>query len=134
MRDALEDQSGIGEAIGHAVTGGFRQGLTGMVMGAIRAGKMTEKTAAKLADMLMAKDPSEVAAVVRLLEKHAAEAAPKALRSSTAQAGAMTGVIGALPPPPAAPAAPLDTTSLEDEAKKKRGMSSRDLIEADLEE
>ncbi len=133
MRDALEDGSGIGEAIGHAVTGGFKQGLTGMVMGALRKGQMTEKTASKLADMLMAKDPHEVAAVVKLLESHAAAAGPKALRATANQAGAVTGATGAIFPAPSAGVQAVDPLTIEDEAKKSRG-DSRSVIEADLEE
>lgn len=100
MQGVLEDDPGMGMAIGNAVTGGWKQGLVGLVKGAIDSGKMTEKTAARLADMLMAKDPHEVAAVVKLLETHAAEQAPKAIRAGLTQTGAATGSAIASAPAP----------------------------------
>ena len=121
------------KALGNAVTGGWKQGLVGLVKGAIDSGKMTEKTAARLADMLMAKDPHEVAAVVKLLESHAAAAGPKALRATANQAGAVTGATGAIFPAPSAGVQAVDPLTIEDEAKKSRG-DSRSVIEADLEE
>ena len=100
MQGVLEDQPGMGSAIGNAVTGGWKQGLVGLVKGAIDSGKMTEKTAARLADMLMAKDPHEVAAVVKLLEAHAAEQAPKVIKAGQRQTGAVTGATIASAPAP----------------------------------
>jgi hypothetical protein len=99
MRENLEEGPGVGEAISSAVTGGFWPSLTGLVARSIRSTEMTEKTASKMADMLMSKDPHQVAAVVKLLENHAAAAVPRAARATAAEAGAVTGVTTALPPP-----------------------------------
>ena len=100
MREELESGPGVGEAIGQAITGGFWSSLAGMASRAVRSGEMTEKTAAKLSEMLMAKDPHEVAAVVKLLEDHATRAAPKAVRASALEAGTVTGTTAAISPPP----------------------------------
>jgi hypothetical protein len=100
MREALEEGPGMGEAVAQAVTGGFWSSLTGMAARAIRAGEMSERTAARLAEMLMSKDPTEVAAVVRALEQHAQSAAPRAVRASRAEAGAGTGTTTAIFPAP----------------------------------
>lgn len=99
MRESLEEGPGVGEAISSAVTGGFWPSLTGMVARSIRSSEMSDKTAAKLADMLMSKDPHDVAAVVKLLEDHAAKAAPRAARATAVETGAVTGTTVALPPP-----------------------------------
>lgn len=106
MRESLEEGPGVGEAVANAVTGGWMTSLTGLAANAIRSGKITEKTAAKMADMLMAKDPHEVAAVVKMLEQHAAQQAPKALRNTAAQAGAVTGSASAINPAPSSPGEP----------------------------
>ncbi len=113
MREAFEESPGVGEAVAQAVTGGFWSSLTGMTARAIRSGEMSERTAARLADMLMSKDPTEVAAVVRALEQHAAAAAPRAVRASKAEAGTATGATTAIFP---APAAPGETPDIESSA------------------
>lgn len=113
MREAFEESPGVGEAVAQAVTGGFWSSLTGMAARAIRSGEMSERTAARLADMLMSKDPTEVAAVVRALEQHAVAAAPRAVRASKAEAGTATGATTAIFP---APTAPGETPDIESSA------------------
>jgi protoheme ferro-lyase len=61
---------------------------------------MTEKTAAKLAEMLMEKDPHKVAAAVKMLEDYAAEAAPKLQKLQAAETGAIGGATAAIYPSP----------------------------------
>lgn len=100
MAAALEDGPGVGDAIATAVTGGFWPSLTGVAARSLRKGTMTEPVAEKLSQMLMSKDPHDVAAVVKLLEEHAANAAPKALKASAAEAGAVTGIASAIYPSP----------------------------------
>lgn len=99
MRENLESDSGVGDAIAHAVTGGFTSSLTGLAAKALRSGAMSEKTASKLADMLMAKDPNDVAAVVRTLEKYSEAAVPKAVRASAAESGVGSGAAISVFPP-----------------------------------
>jgi hypothetical protein len=100
MRQNLEDNPGVGDAILGAATGGWKSSLLNATFSALRKGQMTEKTAAKLSDMLMAKDPHEVASVVKLLEEHAAREAPKAARASASELGAVTGTASAISPSP----------------------------------
>jgi hypothetical protein len=109
MRESLDAQPGVGDVVRDAVTGGFWNSLTGIATRAIRNTEMPEKTAEKLSQMLMAKDPHEVAAVVKLLEDHAAAAIPKAYRAGAAETGAVTGATAAFWPSPTgnAPAADI---------------------------
>lgn len=99
-REQLEQTSGVGDAIATAVTGGFWNGVTGLATKAIRSGQMTEKVADKLGDMLMSKDPHEVAAVVKMLEEFAVKAKPAAVKASGLEAGATTGATAAIFPAP----------------------------------
>lgn len=122
--------SSLGEAIERTVTGGVRSGLSSMVLGAISKARITEKTAEKLAEMLTARDPAQVAAVVEALEKFNAAAAPRALRASASEAGLVTGTTAALPPAPVDTGAPA--REIEEEAAEPTQLE-RD-IEADLEE
>jgi hypothetical protein len=128
MREALEEGPGLSDAVAQAVTGGFWSSLTGMAARAIRAGDMSERTAARLAEMLMSKDPTEVAAVVRALEQHAAAAAPRAVRATAAEAGATTGTTTAIFP---APAAPGETSNIEEPGAEPAPAGPD--IEADIE-
>jgi len=100
MRENLEATDGIGETVANAVTGGWTNALTGATIKALRSGQMTEKTASKLADMLMAKDPHEVAAVVKILEDYGNKQIPKAVNASAKEMGAVTGTASAIFPSP----------------------------------
>lgn len=95
MREALEDGPGLIELGLHAASGGWKAGLTGLAFGALRATQMSEKTAGKLADMLMSKEPAEVAAVVKLLEDYQKSAVPKAIKASKIDAATVTGTAAA---------------------------------------
>jgi len=122
MREEFEGAPGAGEAIAGAVTGGFAGSLGGMVVRFLRTSQMPEATANKLAKMLTAKDPAEVAAVVKLLEEHAAASAPKAFKAGAREAGAITGATGAVWPSP----------STEKEAETAKQPSASFDIEKDL--
>lgn len=101
MREELEAGSPFGEAIASSVTGGFKAGLTGTVLNALRSGTMTENTAGKLANMLMSKDPNEVAATVRLLDDYATRVAPRASAMQKGiEGGATTGLTASMNVPP----------------------------------
>lgn len=99
-REALESQPGVGEVVTGAITGSFWPSLVGTVARGFNKATMTDSVAAKLADMLAAHDPHQVAAAVRLLEEHTAQQAPKALKATAAQAGVTTGLTGAVFPAP----------------------------------
>lgn len=129
MRGELEEQSGVGEAVERAITGGFWSSLTGLAARAVRSGEMTEKTADRLATMLMSKDPSEVAAVVKALEDYELRAAPRAVRASAAEAGATTGTAAAVFPAPGSPSA---APEIDDAPADAPGITGPD-IEADIE-
>jgi hypothetical protein len=132
MREALEEGSGAGEAIAGALTGGFWSSLTGIASRAIRSNTMTEEMADKLATMLMSKDPKEVAAVVKLLENYAQEAAPKAAAATRKELGATTGAaVSALPAPSGGEATANIESEGETSATDKLVNSGPD-IEADL--
>ncbi len=132
MREALEEGSGAGEAIAGALTGGFWSSLTGIASRAIRSNTMTEEMADKLATMLMSKDPKEVAAVVKLLEGYAVEAAPKAAAATRKELGATTGAaVSALPAPSGGGAAANIEAEGDTSATDKLVNTGPD-IEADL--
>lgn len=80
--------------------GNFGQSLIGMLNNVLGSAKLPEKTADKLADMLMAKDPADVAAVVALLERTAAQQGKETLRAGARESGATTGLLGAGWPAP----------------------------------
>lgn len=133
MRETLEDGSGIGDAMMGAVTGGWKASLANAVVSGLRKGQMTEKTSAKLADMLMSKDPHEVAAVVKMLDDQAAAAIPKAARASATEAGATTGTASAIFPSPEGKKPEVNVEAdLESEANAAPEIQGPD-IEADLE-
>ena len=100
MQEQFEQEPGLTNAVAQALTGGFWSSLTGLAAGAVRRGGMTEEISSKLSNMLMSKDPSEVAAVVKLLEEYNAKSAPKAFRAGAAEAGATTGTVAAIQPSP----------------------------------
>lgn len=100
MREALEDSSGIGEAAAQAVTGNFWGSLTGMVRNALNKGTITEPVAEKLSKMLMSSDPTEVAAVVQLLEEQSKGAVKGAAKAGAAEAATTMGTTGAIWPDP----------------------------------
>lgn len=134
MRENLEDDGDVGQAIGQAITGGFWQSLMGLTARTLGKTLITEKTADKMAKMLMSKDPSEVAAVVQALERQAAGAAPKAVRSTAAERGAVMGTASAVWPSPSqspeqAPGASLMQDLEAEEQQQPPGMSQlmRDL-------
>lgn len=108
MREALEESPGVGEAMATAVTGGFWPSLTGVAARALRSNTMTEPVADKLSRMLMSKDPHDVAAVVRLLQQHADEVTPRAVKARSSESGLSSGTTGALHPAPGAEVAPSE--------------------------
>jgi hypothetical protein len=100
IQQTLDEDSGVGEAVASGLTGGFKGSLLSMVSRFVRASKINDETADRLADMLMSSDPGEVATVVRMLEQRTADLAPKALRAGAAEAGATTGITTSLWPQP----------------------------------
>jgi hypothetical protein len=83
----------------------------------------------------MSKNPSEVAATVKLLEDYATKAAPRALKASAAEAGAVTGTASAVfPAPSPREALPnIESDASYSGAPSTPGVSLPD-IEKDIEE
>ena len=106
---SLDEDTGMIESAAQAATGNFSGALSNMVMGAIRSGQMSKARAEKLAEMLMAKEPNEVAAAVQMIENYAAKQAPKQFRATLKEAGTVTGTSTAIYPAPAP--APFDIMS-----------------------
>lgn len=100
LNKSLEGDTAVGGAMADTVTGGFWGGLTGLVTRALRSGSLTEKTSAKLADMLMSNDPADVAAVVSALEKFSSGAAAKEAKRQTINLGTTSGVTATIQPSP----------------------------------
>lgn len=125
MQGVLDSGEGVGDVMASAVTGGLRGSLSMMVNRAISSGKVSEKTAGKLGEMLMSKDPHDVAAVVRMLEKYQADAVPKAIRGTAVERG----VVGAQA---AFPIAPQSAETIADPAIPPSQPSELSLIERDI--
>ena len=100
MNKEFEGDNSMGEAIGNAITGGFWSSLTGLASKAAKSTTMTQDTADKLATMLMSKNPSEVAATVKVLEDYAKRAAPREARATKAEIGTTMGTASAIYPSP----------------------------------
>ena len=113
---AFEGEDGVGPFIERAVTGGFRSSLANSALRAMGKTQMGDMKASKLAEMLMSKDPHEVAAVVRLLEEQAAADAPKAFRATGLERGVVTGLNAMAPTAPIVPRGAPEGTSIDDAA------------------
>jgi hypothetical protein len=101
IKESLSGSGSLFDALDRAATGGnFTNSLAGLALTALSKGQMTSKTADKLSEMLMAKDPAEVAAVVRYLEQHAAGLAPKAVKDTAIERGAVMGGTSTVWPSP----------------------------------
>jgi hypothetical protein len=101
MRESLDEGPGVGEFMVQSVTGGFWPALTSMAARMSNKASISPQVADKLADMLMAKNPADVAAVVKFLEQHAAGQAPRAVRATAGEAGTVTGATTSIFNPPA---------------------------------
>ena len=101
LKASLDEDTGMIESAATAATGNFSGALSSLVMGAIRSGQMSKARAEKIAEMLMAKDPNEVAAAVQMIEAYAVKQAPKQFRATLGEAGTVTGTSTAIYPAPA---------------------------------
>lgn len=128
MQEQFEDMGDdFTQAAAQAITGGWKSSLTGMASRALYKTSMTEEMADKLAGMLMARDPREVAAAVKILEDYAQRAAPKAAAATRKEVGATTGAAISFPPPPIGE----ETEGGIESSLEPRGRSS---LELELEE
>lgn len=120
MREALEEGGDIGQTIGQAVTGSPVNALTGLVARLANRATITPAVADKMADMLMAKNPADVAAVVKLLEDYAAQQAPRAVRATAGEAGAVTGGTTSIWNPPPVEEPETTAADIESELEQSR--------------
>lgn len=100
MNEALEEGSDIGQVIGQAITGSPSNALTGLVARLANKATITPQVADKLSDMLMSKNPAEVASVVKFLEQYEKGLAPKAVKDTTVERGAVMGSTSTVWPAP----------------------------------
>jgi hypothetical protein len=131
MREALDEGPGVGEAVANAVTGGFWPSLTSMAARVARSSTLSPQVADKLSDMLMAKNPSEVAAVVKFLEQYEKGLAPRAVRSTAAERGAVMGGATSIFPAPMVEQAEQPRTDIDADIETKPE-SALPQIELDL--
>lgn len=101
LREGIEGGGqGFGQFVAQSVTGGFTRSLANTALRVINQTSLGDNTAKKLANMLIAKDPAEVATVVKILEDRAKNSAPKAYAFGVSEAGATTGINAARWPAP----------------------------------
>lgn len=127
LKASLDEDTGMIESAAQAATGNFSGALSSMVMGAIRSGQMSKARAEKLSEMLMAKEPNEVAAAVQMIENYAAKQAPKQFKATLGEAGTVTGTSAAINPAPAPAPTAFDIMSPTDDierALEDRGATS----------
>lgn len=133
MRQELESVSPVADVVAQTITGGWFNSLGSFAARAVQSGKMTEDVADRMADMLMAKDPNEVAAAVKLLEDYAKRAPRQAKAQAAIEGGTVTGLTTALPSAPQPPAEPANIESdVKSQSEFIEDLSGPD-IEADLE-
>jgi hypothetical protein len=131
MRDEFEQNPGASEFVANAISGGFGSSLSNLAMKAVRNTEMTEKTASKLADMLMEKDPHKVAAAVKMLEDYASREAPRAANLKTTEAGLIGGAAAAMYPSPSTGEQPKDIEEAITEIPDIEGPDIEEAIAAD---
>lgn len=111
MADSLDEGPGLGQAVVQGALGNFGTALSGLVTRFANSATITPQVADKLADMLMAKNPAEVASVVKFLENYAAGQAPKAVKATATERGAVMGGASSIFPAPMPEQGTLPTTT-----------------------
>lgn len=106
--EADEEGGGVVGAAVKGALGDFKGALGTIVSRVLGSNRFNEETANRLADMLMSREPTEVAAVVRFLEQRAASAVPAARAATATEAGAVTGLTSSAWPDPTLQGAPAD--------------------------
>ena len=95
--------------------------LTGLVARFANKATITPQVADKLSDMLMSKNPSEVAAVVKFLEQYEKGLAPKAVRSTATERGAVMGGATSIFPAPMVEQADQPRTDIDADIESMPG-------------
>jgi hypothetical protein len=126
-RESFEQEPGVGAVMADAVTGGFGNTLTNLATRFMRAAKISEDKAAKVAELLMSSDPSEVAAAVQILEQQAEKAATK---EAVVRAGEISTTGGLSSMAPLAPRPEEPEPEFETETAPSADLSGLSLDEA----
>lgn len=108
---------------------GWGRSIANSALRFMNKAQVNDKTAAKMADMLMSSDPADVAAVVRALENFNQRAVPQARRASATEAGTATALPTAIYSPPGEEAAIRE--AMGEEIKPAMQSAIEDAIEAD---
>ena len=132
-RESFEQEPGVGETMIAAATGGAGQALTNFAMRAIRAAKITEEKAAKVAELLMSSDPHEVAAAVQILEDQASKASTRKALTTAAEVGSVGGVTSMAPMAPRPEEAEMDIEGAPTDLQDIAGPDIESDIAADIE-
>jgi len=101
-REEFEGATPVGEVVANTINSGFDfMGSLSLLAGNLaRSATITDDIAAETARMLMASNPAEVAAAVRLLEDYAGRSAVGGKRLTGAELGTIMGYTTATMPPP----------------------------------
>ncbi len=92
----VDENSAIGQLLGDAMGGNFRSTLTNFAARAARNSTLNEKTADRIAQMLLSSKPDEVAAAVRVLEDYAEKSASRSRGQQIRETGAVVATQPAL--------------------------------------
>lgn len=90
------DDAGISQMLGDVVSGGGRNALTNFAARAARNSTISEKSADRIAEMLLSSKPDEVAAAVKVLEDYAERAATRERGQRIRETSAVVGTQPAL--------------------------------------
>ena len=107
-RERFEAGTDVGEAAADLASGGWGRSLINMVVRGIRGANISDEIADRVATMLTADNPADVAAAVRILENASQRAATAERRLGAGEVGAIGGTATAIFP---APEAPPDATA-----------------------
>jgi hypothetical protein len=99
-RERFEQGPDVGGVIADAARSGFGESLMNLGLGAIRSAQMPDKVAHKVSELLMSKDPHEVAAAVKALENYNAKAKISAKALNRAELAGVGGIGAAQYSPP----------------------------------
>jgi len=99
-RERFEQGPDVGGVIADAARSGFGESLMNLGLGAIRSAQMPDKVAHKVSELLMSKDPHDVAAAVKALENYNAKAKISAKALNRAELAGVGGIGAAQYSPP----------------------------------
>jgi hypothetical protein len=99
-RERFEQGPDVSGVIADAARSGFGESLMNLGLGAIRSAQMPDKVAHKVSELLMSKDPHDVAAAVKALENYNARAKVGAKALNRAELASVGGAGAAQYSPP----------------------------------